>query len=112
MLTFLAAAGLSDVGSLAALLVTLAAASVVPLYWISQGSWLSVFGVCLLAADIAVAVVVGRPIIRFLRRRLHIPEWLVGVPLIPVVAIVIALLNILATFVAAKLLPASLFAAR
>ena len=112
ILTFLAAAGLSDVGSLAALLVTLAAASVVPLYWLSHGSWLSVFGVCLLAADIAVAIVVGRPIFRFLHGRLHVPEWLIGVPLIPVVAIVIALLNILATFVAAKLLPSSLFAAR
>ncbi len=108
----LAAAGLSDVGSLAALLITLAAASVVPLFWLSQGSWLSVLGICLLAADITVAIAVGRPLYRFLYGRLHVPEWLVGVPLIPVVLLVVALINILATFAAAQLLPGDLFASR
>jgi hypothetical protein len=94
------------------LLITLAAASVVPLYWLSHGSWLSVLGLCLLVADIAAAIAVGRPLYRLLHGRLHVPEWLVGVPLIPVVAIVIAVINVLATFAAAKLLPSDLFSSR
>jgi hypothetical protein len=108
----LAAAGLSDVGSLAALFITLAAASVVPLSWLSHGSWLSVLGVCLLAADIGVAIAVGRRLYRFFHARMHVPEWLVGVPLIPVILLVIALINILATLAAAKVIPGALFASR
>jgi uncharacterized membrane protein len=105
----LAAAGLSDIGSGAALLITLAAAAVVPIYWISHGSWTSVLGLVLLGLDIVVGYAVGRPLYRFLHRRLHIPDWIIGVPLILLVAIPVAIVNILATFGAARWLPSSLF---
>ena len=105
-----AAAGLSDIGGGAALLITLAAAAVVPIHWISHGSWTSVLGVVLLGLDIAAGYAVGRPAYRFLNRRLRIPDWIVGVPLIPMVAIPIVIVNIVATSGAASWLPSSLFA--
>ena len=107
---FFAAAGLSDIGSGAALLMTLAVAAVVPIHWISHGSWTSVLGVALLGLDIVAAYAVGRPTYRFLHCRLHVPDWIIGVPMIPLVAIPVAIVNILATFGAARWLPSSLFA--
>ena len=109
---FLAHAGLSDAGDLAAVLWMLFAIAVLPFIWLSAGSWLSVFGALLLAADFAVAMVVGRPLFRLLHRRWRIPEWLVSTPLIPVVALAVAFFNFMVMIAAAKLLPNALFAAR
>src|SRR4051794_23124685 len=97
---FIAAAGLSDMGGRAALIITLAVAAVAPIHWILHGSWATVLGLALLGLDIAAGYAVGRPAYRFLHRRMHLPDWIIGVPLIPVVAVAVAIINIVATFAA------------
>jgi len=69
-----------------------------PLFLISDGGWLTLTGLCLLAIDIFVAIKVGKSIYRLLCHRWHVPEGFTFFLLAPVTACTVALLNVIASW--------------
>lgn len=107
----IATAGWAEDGGVGLLVIMLGGALLSPLVWLSHPSWwVNLLGVCLLAADVAVGAFVGKRTYRFLRERCRVPESLLGLPLIPLTAIPIFVLNVTAYFTSIKCLPHSFFA--
>ena len=109
-ITFVATAGWAETGLDSWWPFIAIWAAIAPVYWVFHGSWLTLLGSVVLAIDITAAIVVSRRAYRILRYRWHVPDWLVGVPLLLIAAIPILLINVISAFIAIWTLPSFLFA--